>query len=181
MPEIKYILDESDFLLLQLYSASKDEAIKKQRRKEGYRLAGLSVICGLVLLFDDFYTTYAYYMLGAGVLLFFVYPMWSAWYYKRMFKKQVSTHYKDRFPAESIINVDDEKLEIINQNGAYNFHPSEIRSITETKDYFYIRINEFICPIPKSKVDKDIVYHQLMYYHKTFDVSYIEDINWRWK
>ncbi|MDU1889744.1 MAG: hypothetical protein E6767_03560 [Dysgonomonas sp.] len=181
MQEFKYTLTEEDFLYLQLYTASKDENVKKQRKMEKYRLAGFSVICGLVLLFDDFYQYYAYFLLVGSVLLLFVYPFWSAWYYKRMFKKRIHETYKDRFPSESMIGMNDESISITNQGGHYTFIPSDVNSIVETGKYFYLKLNQFICVIPKTKVDEKIIQDQLMRYHNIYNVTYITDLDWKWK
>lgn len=55
MLELNYELEEEDLLQLQLYFASKDEMQIKQRRKEKYRMIGLSLLCGLLLFFDEGY------------------------------------------------------------------------------------------------------------------------------
>lgn len=183
MINLDYSLNETDLLNLQLYFASTDEEIRKQRKREKYRMLGLSVLCGIMLLFDENYRIYSYYFLGTAILFYIVYPWWSAWFYKRLYKKQVSSSFKDKLPYNMRILLSNEYIEIENDKGHRQIQIKNIKSFIETKQYFFITTDQTInIPIPKNSIEEAVkIREQIAYYTVNSGVPFTKDLNWKWK
>lgn len=182
---LEYELTADDFLNLQLYYASTDEAARKQRKKEKYRMLGLSVLCGLILLFEGDYRIYSYLFLGSALLFFLVYPWWSAWFYKRMYKRQIAETMKESFPHATKLLLDAGVIDVDTKNGYSRFTAYDVKSITETGAYFFITMSQFITVIiPKSRKDNtttEEVESLLKLYEADYKVPYNKNIDWKWK
>lgn len=183
MINLNYSLNETDLLNLQLYFASTDKETKRLRRREKYRMLGLSVLCGIILLFDEDYRIYSYYFLGTAILFYIVYPWWSPWFYKRLYKKQVSSVFKDKLTYNMNVILSDEYIEIENHKGHKQIQTSDIKSIIETREYFFITTDQTInIPIPKSNIeDIEKIREQIAHYSTNSGVSFSQDLNWKWK
>ncbi len=183
MITLDYSLTKDDFLFIQLYRASHDEQANKQRRREKYRIIGLSLLCGIVLFLDEEYRYYSYFMLGSGLLFFLVYPWWSAWFYKRMFKKQIEAQFKDQLPYFTKLVMEDEFIEVASPRGNTRFLISDIKSIIETKDHLVILFSEFMSIIiPKKEVpDLNLLQKQIEAYRDNYKIPVTQDFVWKWK
>lgn len=182
---LDYELTEDDFLNLQLYHISTDEAARKQRKKEKYRILGLSVFCGLILLFEGDYQLYSYFFLGSALLFFLIYPWWSAWFYKRMYKRQITETLKGSFPHTTKLLLDTDVIDVDTKNGYSRFTIHDVKSITETGTYFFITMSQFITVIiPKNREDNtktEEIENLLRSYEADYKVPYDKNIDWKWK
>jgi len=173
-------LTENDFLNFQLYYASTDEGTKKLRMKEKYRIIGLSVLCGIILFFDEDYRTFSYFFLGSSVLFLFVYPWWSAWFYKRIYRKQIAETFKGKFPYPMEVSMENDTIGIDSPKGNTSFKTSDIKTIIETKGYFFVMMNQLIyIIIPKiEKSDTENIRKQLGTYEINDQVPFIRNLEW---
>ncbi len=182
---LEYKLTADDFLNLQLYHMSTDEAARKQRKKEKYRILGLSVLCGLILLFEGDYQLYSYFFLGSALLFFLIYPWWSAWFYKRMYKRQITETLKGSFPHTTKLLLDTDVIDVDTKNGYSRFTIHDVKSITETGTYFFITMSQFITVIiPKNREDNtktEEIENLLRSYEADYKVPYDKNIDWKWK
>lgn len=176
-------LNENDLLNLQLYFASSDEEMKKQRKKEKFRILGLSALCGIMLFFDEGYRTYSYFFLGSALLFVIVYPWWSTWFYKRMYKKQVLSFFKDKLPYHIKVVLSDEHIDIDSPKGNSRIYMDNIKSITETREYFFITTDRTTSiTIPKNEAEEaKRIREQLEYYAANSGVLFTQDLGWKWK
>jgi hypothetical protein len=182
---LEYKLTADDFLNLQLYHVSTDEAARKQRKKEKYRILGLSVLCGLILLFEGDYQLYSYFFLGSALLFFLIYPWWSAWFYKRMYKRQIAETLKGSFPHTTKLLLDTDVIDVDTKNGYSRFTIHDVKSITETGTYFFITMSQFITVIiPKNRKDNtktEEIENLLRSYEADYKVPYDKNKDWKWK
>lgn len=183
MINLTYSLSETDLLNLQLYFASVDEEAKKQRKKEKFRTLGLSALCGIMLLFDGHYRIYSYFFFGATLLFFIVYPWWSAWFYKRMYKKQISSFFKGKLPYHMTITLGNEHIEIESQKGHSSTNINDLKSIIETEGYFFIMSGQTSSVIIPKSTDEETerIREQLENYAVNSAIPFIRDLNWKWK
>ncbi|MBK5721355.1 hypothetical protein JGH11_10770 [Dysgonomonas sp. Marseille-P4677] len=181
--QIHYTLNEEDFLNLQLYHAFKNEDFKKQRIKDKYRIIGLSLLCGLILFFDGYFSIYSYYFLGSAVLFFIVHPWWSKWFYKRLLKSKVINANKDCFPQTTTLILQDKQIDLINNKNSHTFDIHNLLNIEEIQEYFFLQISNFPpIIIPKRQIPNiNLIQKQLKQYNKNFDISFITDLEYRWK
>ncbi len=183
MLELNYELEEEDLLQLQLYFASKDEMQIKQRRKEKYRMIGLSILCGLLLFFDEGYRLLSYFFLGSSVLFFIIYPWWSVWFYKRMYRKHISESMRAEFPYNTKLLLGSEFIEIETKKGYRHYDVKEMDTIIETEHHFFIVTSRQVSIIvPKHRMNNaEEVKMRLLRYKENNQVSFVEDMYWKWK
>jgi len=183
MIELNYNLSEEDFLNLQLFQASTNEHLKKQRVKEKYRMLGIFALFTIVLFIDDSFSFYAYFFLASFVLFFVIYPWWAPWFYKRMYKRQIAQQFKEIFPYFTRVTLDEKTIDIVSPKGNSHFPITDIKSIAETGDYFYLSIGNFIVLIiPKKQLnDLNTVKDKLLRYNTTAGIPYSSQLNWKWK
>lgn len=183
MLELNYELEEEDLLQLQLYFASKDEMQIKQRRKEKYRMIGLSLLCGLLLFFDEGYRLLSYFFLGSSVLFFIIYPWWSVWFYKRMYRKHISGSMRAEFPYNTKLLLGSEFIEIETKKGYRHYDVKEMDTIIETEHHFFIVTSRQVSIIvPKHRMNNtEEVKMRLLRYKENNPISFVEDMDWKWK
>lgn len=182
--EIHYTLNENDFLNLQLYLASNDENFKKQRTKDKYRIVILSLLFGLILFFDSGYNLYSYYFLGSALVFLLIHPWWSKYFYKRIFKSKVIGPLKNSLPQTISLTLREESIDLINKENIRSFYIQDLQAIIEIQDYFFFMQASDSPPIivPKKEIANiSIIYEQLEQYHKDFNISFIKDLQYKWK
>ncbi|GAB6123285.1 YcxB family protein [Dysgonomonas termitidis] len=183
MLELNYDFDEEDFLQLQMYFASKDEMQIKQRKKEKYKIMGLSFLCGLLLFFDEGYRLLSYFFLGSSVFFFAIYPWWSVWFYKRMYRKHISESSRADFPYNTKLLFGNDVIELETKKGHRHFSVNDMDAIIETGYYFFITMSyEVTIIIPKHRINNvEEVRTHLLRYNEYSHVSFVEDLNWKWR
>jgi hypothetical protein len=181
--ELNYILTTEDYLEMQLYNMSQDEKYKKRRSLDRFRLPGLSLLFGLILLFDDLNSILAYVFIASAVLFFIFYSQWSAWFYKRMCRRQVSENTKDYSPYDVKLLLGSDVIEVVTPRGHSYFNIHDIKDVTETGKYFFIMMNQFICiVIPKEKIQEvEELEKLLMVYEENIKFPFIRNLSWQWK
>lgn len=183
MIELNYTLNEEDFLDFELYQASTDESIKKLRIKEKYRIIGLSLLCAFILFFDEDYRLYSYFFLGSSILFLVVYPWWSSWFYKRMYRKRIESIFNGYLPYPMKIILDETRIEVDSNKGHSVFDINNIKTITETGKYFFITSSQGkTIIIPKNQLNNpEEVIKQLKNYESSQQFPFIQVLNWKWR
>jgi hypothetical protein len=183
MLELDYGFGEEDFLQLQMYFASKDEEQIKQRKKEKYRIIGLSLLCGLLLFFDEGYRLLSYFFLSSSVFFFAIYPWWSVWFYKRMYRKYISESMRADFPYNTKLLLGNDVIELNTKKGHCHFSVNDMDAIIETGYYFFIMTSRQVTVIiPKHQLNNtEEVRMWLLRYKEYSPVSFVEDLNWKWR
>lgn len=179
-----YDLGKKDFLNFQLYTSSTDEAFNKQRKKERYRIAGLTLLFGCILFFEEGYQIYSFCFLGTSVLYFIFYSWWAAWYYKRTYRQQIEQQFKDTLPYHMEITLTEDSVNVHTIKGSRRIGTSQLSSITEIKDYFFVEEGVYSTAIiiPKEPLqDVGAVRDMLMFYAESFNIKYSTDLDWKWK
>jgi hypothetical protein len=124
-----------------------------------------------------------YYFLIFGIISFIFYPFYQRWRYKKYYAKFIADTYKNRFGQ--IVNVEftESTIETEDITGESKIHLTEIENVTETANYFYLKLKtgEHII-IPKSKIksvsELKTTLRQLCI---KLNIDFIENLNWRWK
>lgn len=176
MIDIKYSVSETDFMNYQFYTFSTSDEVLKKKKSEKYRLIIISVVFGIVCLFDEHYRYLSYLFFGGSVLTLFLYDKWSEWFYKRAISKNIKENYKNLFPHTTHLIVTDDCIEVSSKNGERKIDKHEVKKIIDLKKYFFIETNLFLAIIiPKEEIS-DIT--SLKKELKTFcDKNGIEYIN----
>jgi len=184
MIELNYQLSEEDFLDLQLFYVSTDEEQIRKRKKDKYRLLGLFALCAAVMLLDGDFSLYTYFFLAGFGIFLIIYPWWSTWFYKRMYKRQISQQTEDTFPYPLHLQLEEDYFDITSPKGDTHIKALEITCIVETGNYFFIVTGKFasITSIPKNQLqNEDVIRERLSHYARIAGIEYSSQPDWKWK
>ena len=177
---LQYTLNENDFLQHQLYVASKNKRIKQQRKRTWLIYSGSFLLLSLMFYQSDnkFLT---YYFLIFGLLFLCFFPFYQKWHYKNHYKKFINENYKNRFGQAENISLTEDCIETKDITSESKLNLTAIENITETSDYFYIKMKaggHLI--IPKSGVESvDGLRDKLKRFANKLSIDFILNLNWR--
>ena len=177
-----YSLDQNDFLQYQLFLASKTDRIKKQRIKSWLIVTGCMLL--LSFMFHQSNNQFLfYYFLIFGILTFIFYPFYQRQKYKKHYARFIAENYKNKFGQTANLKFTEFAIEANDISGETKINLTELENVTETADYFYPKLKGgtgFI--IPKSKIaDVDHLRTELSNLCGKLNISFVQDLNWRWK
>jgi len=181
--EINFTLTENDFLQQQLYLASKSKLIKKQKK-----LARVFVTLILLLIGFLFYLNKclveACYFTSAGIVCFFIFPIYLKHYYQRLFKKYVNENLKERVGIASSIIFKEDLFETTSENiGKAELNFSSFENIIEIADYFFITFKASgNLMIPKDKIENvENLRNKLITITEKQQIDFLSELDWKWK
>lgn len=178
-----YKIDEKDYLIYQLFTASKSDNIKKKRQKS-------KIIIPLIYLaFGLFYSFYNInYALGViffivSCLWYFLYPMWEKRHYIKHYKKFIVENYKNCIDKVINFEINNEFLFASSNGSESKILTTEIVVINEIPSSIFIKLKSgqsFI--FPKSKITNiNEVKTRLITLASQLKIPYTIDDNWKWK
>lgn len=179
---LKYQLDQTDFLQHQLFLASKTDRIKKKRTKSWLIVSGTMFLLGFLFYKSD-NSFLSYYFLAFGIVTLIFYPLYQRQQYKNHYAKFIADTYKNRFGQTANIHFSENAIETNDISGDSKINLSELENVTETGDYFYpsLKTGGHLI-IPKSKInDVSQLRQELRQLCEKLKISFIEDLNWKWK
>ena len=179
---LTYTLAENDFLQHQLFIASKTERIKKQRVRTWLLYTASLLFLGLIF-YQSGNIVMTYYFSIFGLIFFCFFPLYQKNYYKSHYQKFIADTYRNRIGQAGTVSLNEDSVQTSDISGESKIYLSEIENITETGDYFYIkmRISGYLI-LPKYKLaEPDNVRQELKKTCRKLSVDFIEDLNWRWK
>jgi hypothetical protein len=189
MNEIKYILEESDFLELSYYLYYRDEKIKQHNIKSAFSGKISSLIIYIIILSGLLICTNHYTLLliiGAIILIlliFIILCFFSGKLMSILYRKQLRKNikfYESRFGKEVYFKINDNQIHIRNIGGDSNFNLSDVEEFIETMNHFFIKLKIQTIIIPKIDLEnKEILSDNLKALAKKLDVDYLEDFDYK--
>ncbi|MDH6310810.1 Ca2+/Na+ antiporter [Dysgonomonas sp. PFB1-18] len=182
MIELEFNLNEEDHLNLQLYAASQNPLIKKQRKRRAFLISGLFVLFGIVSFYSlSSYAGCIYIVLG--VIFFILYPFYSTWLYKRHFKRHVKQYYDQAASNHISMKIDDENIMTYDAKGESTIKIKSLIEIIEISDYFYLQLSKAAYHvIPKKKINSvELLRQHLIKCANAYNIPVTIDLNWKWK
>jgi len=180
--EIKYTLSENDFLEHQLFTASKTDRIKKQRRKSWMIVTFTFFVLSLFFLKNE-NQFLVFYFLGFGILSLIFYPLYQRKHYKRHYLNFIKEIYKNRFNETATLRFEDDYIETNDLNGESKINYSALEETNEIKDYIFLKLKmggSII--IPKIKIENfDAFRIELNKISKKHNLKNNVELNWEWK
>ena len=179
--ELKFALNSDDYLQHQLYSVNKNPRIVKKRKRAWLMITLTFAIISLFsFVKPDFFT------IGSGVfavISLFFYPIYERNQYKKHYKKHVNEVYKNRFGIESSLSFNEKNIESISEIGESNFNYSAFESFVEISNYYFLFLKTGgAIIIPKTVTSTIIDFkEQLNLLSVKNNISFEEDLNWKWK
>lgn len=176
---LNYKLTSTDFLEYQLYASSKSEYHKKKRRNSRFLIPIIFLIYGIYLtLKDDNYIGILVFGITA-ILWFIFYPNYSAWRYKKHFKKNVEENYKNRIDKPVEIIFDENSVNAKDFTSESKINGTELKELIETKNHFFIKLTtDLTLILPKHSIENQ---KELKKRVIELGAVYIDELNWEWK
>lgn len=179
MIDIKYILEQNDFLQLNLYFFKTDGKLKKITYQTfiAYLLIIL-ILCTFLIWKHEYLLAFFLIIVSAVISIFHSKQMKRI--YLKSFEKSIK-QYESRFDKEVELKLSDSIFKVISVAGESNFNLSQIETISETNQYFIIKLKIEALIIPKNKLENiNAVKDKFLELSKNLDIKYINNLNWEW-
>lgn len=95
--KISYQIKEEDYLIHQLYTASKSRIIKRKRIVFWLMVPIAYASFAYLTYFQFRQYDVGYFMGGQALFWLVLYPFYSKWNYKRHYRKHINEHLKGQF------------------------------------------------------------------------------------
>ena len=180
--KLEYNLDEYDFLQHQLYTASKTERIKIQRRKSWILVTSIFFLLSLLFLKDDEKVAF-YSFLIIGIITFLFYPFYLRNHYKNHYLKFIKDTYKNRFGENAKVQFLDTEFVTNDSNSETKLKYAAFEEFNEIGDFFFLKLKiggSLI--IPKLKVENlNELKVELKSIAEKYNVKQNVELDWKWK
>lgn len=181
--QISYQIKEEDYLVHQLYKASKDKKLRRKRISTWILITLLYAALG--------YTCYFHLRqydlgMGFGILAVFwlaTYIFYAKWSYKRKLAKHIRQHLKSQMDQKVILQRTPSNLSIEDQkNNKSNIPYSSIKEMIELPSHFLITTQKgSALMIPKIQFsDRRKLLIFLGYLVKDHQVNFKKELDWKW-
>lgn len=179
MIDIKYILEENDFLQLNLYFFKTQGKLKSIIYKTFIAyLAIIFILCGFLIWKYEYYIAIILIVVAGIISIFHSKRMKNI--YLKIFKKSIK-QYESRFNKEVELQVMDSVLHVKSVAGEFDFNLSQIDSISETEEYFLIKLKIEAIIIPKKRLENaNLIKEDLIKLSNKLNIEFINDLNWKW-
>ena len=182
MIELKYALHKVDFLMLQLYTASKSETLKSRQKRAKIVIPVLYLVLGLILYFPLHQPIVAIVMVVLAVAWFLFYPSRQKKTYTNYYAQYIDEYYTSRYGEEMDIIIDENYIQVKTSYSESKTILSHLAVIEEIPDYLFLKYESGASLIiPRKKVaDFEKVKEDLLALTANLDVKYTSDLNWKW-
>lgn len=179
--DFTYEITAEDYLTHQLFGASMNEAIKKQR-KRGLILWTTAFFILAIVFYLQGNKFLSIYFIAFGIGFFLIYPIYANWIYKRYFKRYVYKHFTESNLNNMILTIDEEEIVLFNGKERGKIKISEIEKIEEIPTHIFIKLKggrSII--IPKLKIEnKEELLNCVSFLSKNNSFPYIQILKWKW-
>ncbi len=179
MIDIKYKLTEVDFLQLHLYIHDVEGSLRKISRKVIFLFLIIITIFIIFLTFkNDIIYAFLLALTAFFILLFHKQTM------KKQFEKNLKKTiqpYKNRFNKFVELKFTENEIEVRSIAGNTQFYISQIKTIIETKEYFFIRLQPEVIIIPKRELENpNKTNEHLHLIAENLILEFKKDFKWKW-
>ncbi len=180
--EIQYVLEKYNYVIHQLYIASKSEKIKQKRLKSKTIFPVLYFIIGIVFLIIKDYPS-GLGMIILGALWYFIYPLWEKRHYVKYYTAFINENYPDKL--DQVITLVFENEYIFTKDAVCEGRVllSEIVEINEINKLIFIKLkNGGSYILPKERIQNiDEVKGYLRSLAEYLNIPYQQEQDWQWK
>ena len=177
----KIILEETDYLSYQLFTASSSARIRK-KRKRTHLLLVFSFLIFTLLFYASDNTVLTYYFLLFTLVTLLFYPLYERSQYKKHYQKHLREHYKNRFGVESRITFNKGYLISSSDNGESSIKLSAFEEVTETAGHIYVKAKSGESLIvPKALHNIEEFKAELAQNLAGQNISWQKQLDWKWK
>jgi hypothetical protein len=180
--KLEYSLEKSDFVVFQLYTASKSELIKRKRFRIRIIFPIIYIVLGFISLLINNITLGAFFIL-IGTIWYFFYPKYERNQYIKHYQRHIEANYHNRFGKSETIEFEDDAILSKDYTGESKLYLSEIEKINEIRGYFFLKFNSGVSLIiPKNGIlSSEPLNKYLVDLSKRLKIKHDIDLNWQWK
>lgn len=177
---LNYSLNQNDFLQYQLFTASKNKTLIKQKRRSLLWIFLATIIIG-INIYNSTKNGLLYFIPVCLIILPAFYFL-IKWQYKSHYLKYIQQNYKEKIGFVSDFNFKNDELIVINSMAESKIHYSSFSEINEIQDYYFLKIKtgeSFI--IPKSVISKRHEFEQIILLLKEkYNIKEVVELNWKY-
>ena len=179
--QLKYSLDENDFLQYQLFAASKSKNIKAQRTRTFMMMVATFALLSYVVFTPGDPLSYLLIALFAFVLI--CYKWYEKKRYSDHYRKNIAENYKERFGLISTLTFTENQIIEENKLGESKINYESLSQINEIKDYYFLKlITGQSLIIPKKVIPNESDFTtKLEQIKERFNLEKNVDLDWKWK
>ncbi|MEO7047392.1 MAG: hypothetical protein ABI091_18965 [Ferruginibacter sp.] len=175
---LNYKLDENDFLLFTLYDFKKENLLKKAIIRDRLVWSRIMLVFSAVIYFDHGLKPALFILVFSAIGISFR-PLKLKNSYFNRFRKQAEFCRSMFGDCELILN--DDYIEVKYEDADIKRRLTVIRSITETRQHFFIFFSVGSIIIPKLNLNNlELVKSKLVFLAEYLKLEYISDLNWSW-
>ncbi|HPX04958.1 MAG TPA: YcxB family protein [Tenuifilaceae bacterium] len=179
---IEYTLDKSDFLVHQLYGASKSHRIIKSRKNSRIRVPIVYFILGLILfvLADSII---AFLFLAVGIAWYLLQPLYMRKRFLSHYEKYIDENYQNRYGKSVVIEFNSEYIIATDYTGESKIKIEVISEINEIQDYIFLKLatGESLI-LPKKRIENmDELKGILSKIASDLSIKHNIELNWKWE
>lgn len=179
MIDLKYKLTEEDFLQLNLYHFDVEGSLRKNSRKIIFIFLSIITILIAISIYKN-ENLYAITLASVTFFLVIFHKRETKKKFAKIFKKSIQ-QYKNRFDKLVELKFTETEIEVKSVAGNTQFYNSQIKSIIETKEYFFIRLQPEAIVVPKREFkNTENISENLKSIAEKLNVEYKENFNWKW-
>lgn len=179
---INFKIEKNDFLIHQLYLASKSQRIKKKRLRSRVLVPIIYIGLGLVFLYGNNYFPMSL-VFTFSILWFLFYPVWERKRYINYYKEFIEENYKERLGRISVLTFENDFIDVKEDGIESKIATKEIEEIVEIPSLLLIRFKtgqSFV--LPKDKIsDLDKLRERLKELTTYLNIKYTIEEKWEWK
>lgn len=180
--ETKYHLNQDDYLAYQLFAASINDRIKKQR-KWSWIITATAFAAMATLFYTEDNTVLGHYFSMATVVAILFFPYYSRWRYRRHYARYVSETLKNSFGSEIKLEINAETINTVDENGYSTIKTSQLAAVYETGDHFFLKLaSGQALIIPKRELgDLSVISGTIKELTRKLAISHMKNEKWKWK
>lgn len=180
--QIKYQMDENDFLTYQLYTASTSSMVRIKRMKNKVIVPVMYILFSLWFVYQkQYYVTLIF--VAMSILWFIFYPVYERQRYVKHYLKFIRENYTKKFERLAHLSIDNDFIITHDEATETKVMTSEIEEINEIPQAVYIRLKTAQSYIlPKNKITNiEEVIQELKSLASTLNIGYNTYPDWEWK
>ncbi len=177
-----YSLDQEDFHVLQLYTASQSPLVNK-KLKTGKNL--IPLIWLIASIPSYFLGNFSWVLLCIGIasLWYLLFPGFLKWILEKDIAKSIDEHFKNRYGKPQSLSFTPETVHLISESGESQFHLTEMEEIIEISKHYFVRFhNGSSLILPKDKIqDLASLRQKIEELVEKYSIKYTVALDWKWK
>jgi hypothetical protein len=179
--KIEYKLEKKDFLIFQLFSASRSEDLNRKQRRSKHLIPVIYVVFGIIFFVGKNYVLGSLFT-GLAIVWYIYFPVYAKARFKRYFEKYITDNYPEMFESYADITLDNEYVYFSDQEDGTKVKLSETVQINEIEDHIFLKFKSgSSLIIPKSKIDQTEELNSIINILKNdMSVNYINEPDWKW-